>query len=795
MKLSEKWLREWVNPPVDTQALCEQLTMAGLEVDSVKPAAPDLAGVVVGRIETVQPYPDADSLKLCSVNIAANAQLQIVCGAPNAEAGLTVAVATTGAKLPNGTQIKSSQIRGVASEGMLCSAAELGLSDDSEGLLVLSPQAPVGKSLDTYLGLQDTVIEIDLTPNRGDCLSLRGVAREVAVANRMPVERPFAETPAVEGLDVVSVSIQDESACPVYAGRVITGIDTGARSPDWLRERLRRGGIRPISPLVDITNYVMLELGQPMHAFDRARLSGPIAVRFANANEAISLLDGGEVKLETDALVIADNSGPIAIAGVMGGAATAIQPGSEAVFLESACFSPAVVAGMGRRYKRHTDALHRYERGVDPGLQVAALERATALILEITGGQAGPVTVAGTPTPAPASPIHLRYARITRLLGSQIDAEEIADILQRLEMQISETAEGWQVTPPSCRFDIMLEADLIEEVARIHGYNRLPTRAQHVPAQIAPQSEDKLELQRLREVLLQRGYNEAVTYSFVEAQLQQQLKPDAPPVDVDNPIAEQYTQMRTTLWSSLLPAWLHNTRRQESRVRLFEFGLRFKRDAQAPLGIAQRLTCAGLISGSAHPEHWQESGREVDMFDIKGHVEALLASCVRVEEIRFTVGSNAALHPGRCAQVFSSDTSIGWLGQLHPKFKEVFGNRELPYLFELDCEKILTASVPRIAPIPEFPWIRRDLAVVVPESVNAGELRECLWSGQSQYLQTVNIFDVFRGKDLEPGFKSVALSLIFQDKSSTLTDKGVDEAVTELTAHLGERFGAKIRGQ
>lgn len=795
MKFSEKWLREWVDPSVDTATLCEQLTMAGLEVDSVKPAAPELTGVVVGQIDSVALHPDADTLHICSVNINDGEPLKIVCGAPNAAAGLTVAVATVGAELPGGLIIKDSEIRGVASAGMLCAAAELGLSDDSEGLLVLSPDAPIGQSLTQYLNLQDQVIEIDLTPNRGDCLSLRGVAREVAVANRLSVRSPVFDAAPVSCEDQLAVALQNESACPVYAGRVITGIDTLARTPDWLRERLRRGGVRPLSPLVDITNYVMLELGQPMHAFDRAKLSGSIVVRFAEENEAIMLLDGTELTLATDALVIADGNGPIALAGIMGGAATAIQTSSDSVFLESACFAPAAVAGMGRRYKRHTDALHRYERGVDPGLQAMALERATALILKITGGQAGPITVAGSATPTAAKPIHLRHARITRLLGSEIDASEVADILQLLEMQVATTAEGWQVTPPSCRFDIVLEADLIEEVARVHGYNRLPTRMQHVPAEIAPQSEDALELQRLREVLLQRGYSEAVTYSFVDEKLQAQLNPDASAVDVDNPIAEQYTQMRTTLWSSLLPAWQHNIRRQEPRVRLFEFGLRFIRDEQAPLGIAQRLTCAGLISGNARQEHWDQGARSVDLFDMKGHVEALFAASADAAEISFEAAVHPALHPGRSAQVQLAGKKIGWLGQLHPKFKEILENRELPYLFELDCEDLLRAQTPRVQTISEFPWVRRDLAVVVPEAVTAGELQQALSLQKSRYLQSVKIFDVFRGKDLEDGFKSIALGLIFLDKSSTLTDKGVDDAVAKLTTHLAERFGAKIRGQ
>ena len=794
MKFSEKWLREWVNPAVDTEQLCEQLTMAGLEVDAVVPAAPDLAQVVVGRIEACEKHPDADALQLCQVNIGAVEPLHIVCGAPNAAKGLRVAVAQIGAQLPGGMKIKAAKIRGVASQGMLCSASELGLADENEGILSLGETAEPGQALVDYLKLDDQVIEIDLTPNRGDCLSLRGIAREVAVANRLPLHGPECAPQTVSIDQQQPVQIEATQACSSYAGRVITGLNPQAASPDWLRERLRRSGVRPISPVVDITNYVMLELGQPMHAFDAKRLRGNICVRFAAPGERITLLDETEISLESDALVIADDSGPIALAGIMGGAATAMQADSASVFLESASFSPSAMAGMGRRYKRHTDALHRYERGVDAGLQSLALERATALILDICGGQAGPVSVAGSPQPAAKAAIKLRHARVTRLLGSEIDAGEITDILGRLEMQVTEQGDTWQVVPPSFRFDIALEADLIEEIARVHGYNRLPTRAQHVPAAISAQPERQIEMQRLREVLLQRGYNEAVTYSFVDAPLQQKLNPDAAAVDVDNPIAEQYAQMRTTLWSSLLPAWQHNARRQQARVRLFEFGLRFRRDAQATLGIDQRLSCAGIISGSAEPEHWQGARREIDLFDAKGHVEALFAAAAPCA-LSFIAAQHPALHPGRSAKVLRDGVPVGWLGQLHPELKKQMGNRELPYVFELDCEAMLTGHVPRASEIPEFPWVRRDLAVVVPEVMTAGELVHAIWSQKPQYLQSVNVFDIFRGQDLETGFKSIALGLIFQDKSSTLTDQGVDDAVAQLTDHLGGRLGAKVRGQ
>lgn len=792
MKFSENWLREWVNPPVDTDTLCEQLTMAGLEVDSLKPAAPTLDGVVVGRIIGAEKHPNADSLQLCTVEIGATEPLSIVCGAPNARAGLMVAVAQAGVSLPSGMQIKQTEIRGAASQGMLCSASELGVSEDSEGLLELDADAAPGTALAAHLQLQDQVIEIDLTPNRGDCLSLRGVAREVGVANRLAVTMPPLMPVAVAHSNEQVVHIEAESACSSYAGRIISGLDTQARTPDWLRERLRRAGLRAISPVVDITNYIMLELGQPMHAFDHASLQGTVTVRYALDGETITLLDGGEVKLQTDTLVIAHAAGPIALAGIMGGAQTAVQADSASVFLESACFTPAVVAGMGRRYKRHTDALHRYERGVDPGLQRVAIERASALIVQICGGQPGPVTLAGEATPAARDAIVLRHARVARLLGSEIPAAEITDILERLDMQVEAQSGIWNVTPPSFRFDIALEADLIEEVARVHGYNRLPARCQPVPAPIAPQPEQDVELQRLREVLLQRGYSEAITYSFVDKTLQGRISPQTLAVDVDNPIAEQYAQMRTSLWSSLLPAWQHNARRQGQRIRLFEFGLRFSRDPQAPLGIAQRMTCAGVVSGAAAPEHWDMPKRGVDLFDVKGDVQALFA--FNRGTLTFEPSTHPALHPGRSAAIVLGKHVVGHLGQLHPVFNKMFGSKELPYLFEVNCEQTLLAHVPRYEKVPEFPWVRRDIAVVVAEDVTAGALRAALLENKSEFLVSVDVFDLFRGQDLETGFKSVALSLIFQDKSSTLTDEGVDNAVAQLTAYLERRYGAKVRG-
>ncbi|MES1944061.1 phenylalanyl-tRNA synthetase subunit beta [Salinisphaera sp. PC39] len=796
MRFSEKWLREWVDPPVGTDELCDQLTMAGLEVDAVEPAGPALDRVVVGRIREVAPHPAADRLVICRVDTGEDAPRRIVCGAPNAAVDLVAPVALPGAVLPGGTEIAEGEIRGEASQGMLCGASELGLGDDDSGLMTLDPDAAPGTPLVRHLGLDDSIVEIDLTPNRGDCLSVRGIAREVGVRNRRDVAAAASDAVQADIEDRPEVRIEAEKACPVYAGRIIVDVDPAARTPDWMRERLRRGGIRPISPVVDVTNYVMLELGQPMHAFDRSRLRGAIRVREAEAGERIELLDGQEVTLEAGTLVIADDSGPVAIAGVMGGAATAVDEATREIVLESACFSPLAVAGQGRRYKIHTDSLHRFERGVDPHGQVAAIERATALIRTIAGGRVGHVTVTHGYPLWEDREIRLRHEHVERLLGCHIPGEEISEILVRLDMKVvSEDVGSWLIHPPSHRFDLALEADLVEEVARVHGYERLPSRPRRIAANLRPIPEARRPHDALQEILRQRGYDEAITYSFVEPELQAALDPEAAKVaiDLDNPIAAQYAQMRTTLWSGLLPAWRHNLRRQQPRVRLFELGLRFARDADAELGIRQTPTLAGLAAGPAADEHWDADRRALDFFDVKGDVEALLANVDG--DVTFEAARHPALHPGRAARIAVAGRPCGWLGQLHPKFQKILDVKALPYVFELDSEVLEAVPVPRFEALSEYPSVRRDLALLVPEGVPAGDLVATALTADVPHLQSAHVFDVFRGGDLETGFKSVALGLIFQDKTSTLTDQGVDSDVTRLTAALQDRCGARVRGQ
>lgn len=792
MRLSERWLREWVSPSVDTDALAQQLTMAGLEVDAIERAAPVLEKVVVGRIVAVERHPDADRLRVCQVDAGSGELLQIVCGAPNARTGLRAPTALIGAVLPGGIEIRRARLRGVESAGMLCSARELGLDDDASGLMALPDDAPTGAALSEYLGLDDALITVELTPNRGDCLSIAGVAREVAVLNRMPAAPPPDTAADVTAPDVRPVHIEAEADCLRYAGRIVIGLDAAAPTPLWMRERLRRSGVRSLGAVVDVTNYVMLELGQPMHAFDDAKLRGGIVVRHARRGEQLTLLNREEIALAQDCLVIADESGPIAFAGIMGGLDTAVSDGTARVFLESACFTSQAVAGRGRRYKLLSDALYRFERGVDPNLQVRALERATALLLDICGGKAGPVVESDVRLKLVAEPIRLRHDRITRLLGTEVAASEVEGILTRLGMAVEPDGDAeWLVRPPGFRHDLSLEADLIEEIARIHGYDRLPARERRVESRFRPVPESRVSADRLREVLVQRDYQEAITYSFVDPALQAHLQSDLKAIDLDNPIAQQYAQMRTSLWSSLLPIWQHNLQRQQGRIRLFEVGRRYHSDEQ---GISQEMMIAGLVSGPVYAEQWGERACAVDFFDLKGDVEALLGLGGDGSGFEFVADRHPALHPGQSARVVSGQRTIGWLGRLHPRLAALLDARDLPFAFELDLEAVRTVAVPAYVSVPEFPSVRRDLALVINESVAADKIVRCIRDAGGPLLREVRVFDVYRGESLQAGSKSIALGLIYQDNSRTLTDEEVETVVQGLQRRLEQTLGATIRG-
>lgn len=791
MRFNEAWLREWVNPDIDTDALVHQITMAGLEVDAVEPAVPPFTGVVVGEIVRCQPHPDADKLRLCEVSDGSQV-FPVVCGAPNAHEGLKAPFARVGAELPGDLKIKKAKLRGQPSEGMLCGASELGLEDLIDGLLELPADAPVGTDIRDYLSLDDTVIEVDLTPNRADCLSLRGVAREVSVLNRAPLNEPAIEAVPAAIDDTFPITLDDSDGCPRYLGRVIRGVDATAPTPLWMIERLRRAGLRSIDPIVDVTNYVLLELGQPLHAFDLNKLAGGIRVRRAKPGETLESLDDQTLELNDDTLVIADDSGPVALAGIMGGRPTAVAADTRDLFLECAFFSPLSIVGRARNYGLHTDASHRYERGVDPQLQQRAIERATALILAIAGGQAGPVNEAvdAGKLPVPAT-IELEAARVTRLLGTELDNADIVDILERLGMSVSETGAGrWSVTAPSWRFDMAIPEDLVEELARIHGYDRLPSRVPAGSPAGDSDREETLPLRRLGDTLRDRGYLEAITYSFVAPELLAKVDPEHRPLALMNPISADLGVMRTTLIAGLLNAAERNLNRQAGRLRLFETGLRFvpgEGDA-----LTQEPMVAGLLFGSAQPAHWDGKPRPLDFYDLKGDVEALLALS-DTAAFTFRAGSHPAMHPGQCAVVERDGQVAGHLGRLHPRLAADLDLPEGLYLFELALAPLCEGRLPRFEPVSDQPRVQRDLAFVVDAGVPAGDLVAAARAACDERLRQVHIFDLYQGEHIGAGRKSLGLTLTFQDPSRTLRDGQVNDLVEAVVSQLKQQFNATLR--
>ncbi len=796
MRFSEAWLREYVDPPVDTERLVEQLTMAGLEVDAVEPAAPPFSGVVVAEVISVEPHPNADRLRVCQVAAGGGAPLPVVCGAPNVRQGMKAPLATVGAVLPGGLKIRKSRLRGIDSFGMLCSAKELGLAEAAEGIWELPADAPVGADLRVYLRLDDCVIEVDLTPNRADCLSVEGIAREVAVLNRIDW-RPAAVEPVTPLHDErlpIEVTDEAKAGCPRYLGRLIRGIDPRAPTPVWMQERLRRSGIRSLGAVVDVTNYVLLELGQPLHAFDVARIDGGIQVRLGRPGEKLALLNDQEIELNGDELVIADARRPLALAGIMGGRDSAVSDATEDILLECAFFAPAAIMGKARRYGLHTDSSHRFERGVDPQLQARAMERATRLILEIAGGRPGPVVAAVATEHLPRKrPIPLRAAQIERILGRGFAPEEVTAILERLGMAVEADRPGhWRVTPPSFRFDIDIEADLIEELARITGYQNLPTRIPRLPVTLRTVSEERLSPVRVNALLCDRGYQEAITYSFVDAALQRKLAPEREPVPLVNPLSSDMAVMRTTLWTGLVQALRYNLSRQQTRIRLFESGLRFYRKDGT---IRQEKCLAGILSGDVFPEQWALPKRPADFYDLKGDVEALLALTGR-RTFTFRPESHPALHPGQSAAIVdrADQHRCGWLGMLHPVLAEELGIDQDVFLFELDQDVIEQRRLPFYRPLSRFPAVRRDLAVVVDEAVPAQALLDTVTDCIGELLIDLVLFDVYRGTGLGEKEKSLALGLVLQHPERTLTDDEVDRLIEQVLETLRQRFGARLRG-
>jgi phenylalanyl-tRNA synthetase beta chain len=792
MKVSEQWLREWADAPVDTDTLLDQLTSAGLTVDSAEPLAAPMDKVVVAEVLEVSAHPEADRLRVCSVDVGGGETLTVVCGAPNVHQGMRAPMALVGARLADGHKIRRSKIRGVESQGMLCSATEIGLGEDADGIVSLDPQAPIGQSLSEYLQLDDVIIDIELTPNRGDCLGMSGVAREIGVANKIPLQGPELQPVAAEIDDRFAVYLDTPEHCPRYVGRVIRDIDPAARTPVWMQERLRRCGVRPISPVVDITNYVMLELGQPMHAFDLDSLDSAIHVRLAADGERLTLLDGNEVALTAGSLLIADARRAVALAGIMGGLDTAVTDESRNIFLECAWFTPKTIALEARRLGLHTDASHRFERHASSVGQMAATERATELLMAVVGGRAGPLVDTCVEEALPSQPtITLRSARIERVLGMPVADATVVDILERLGMGVVAAGGQWQVTPPAFRADVSMETDLIEELARIIGYDAIPSHAPRADLLMFTREEARISDAAVRAVLVQRGYQEAITYSFVDAGDQAQLDPGQPPLPLANPITSDMAVMRTSLWPGLMQALEHNLNRQQPRVRLFELGLRFR---QLDGELLQQAVIAGVAAGPVFPEQWGAKTTDGDFHDLKSDVEALLALAGDPAELRYTPAGHGALHPGQSARIERSGALVGYLGALHPA---VSRERKLAlpvYLFELDLDSVQAGHRAAFKALSKFPTVRRDVSLVVDESVTAQAIRHCVGQVGIHVLENLELFDVYRGEGIDSGQKSLSLGLTFQDSSRTLTDAEVDQGVDQIVASLRTKFGAILRG-
>lgn len=791
MKLSEKWLRERVNPRLNTKQLAERLTMAGLEVGAIEPVAPPLDSVVVGEILSVIPHPNAERLRVCEVNAGEKHPRTIVCGAANAAAGLKAPVALPGAKLPGDKLIAESEIRGVKSSGMLCSAQDLGLEESSQGLLVLDAGARPGTSFAKLLGLDDVTLEVDLTPNRGDCLSVAGIAREVAALTGAALKVPKPRRAAVKSRKRMKVVLEAPQDCPVYAGRVIEGIDPHAVTPWWMKERLRRSGLRAIHPVVDVTNYVLLELGQPMHAFDLDRLSGGVRARHARKGELLTLLDGKQIAPEPGTLLISDDRKPLALAGIMGGLDSAVSDTTRHLFLECAHFRPEAIAGRARALGLQTESSQRFERGVDPALPRIAMERATGLLLAIVGGRAGPVIEQVAKRHLPASePITLRASRIARVLGHDVPTAQVTGILKRLGTKVKPARGGWRVSPPTYRFDVRHEIDLIEEIARVHGYEKLPPSRPRIDMRARPLPEGRVAESRLRTALADRDYQEVITYSFVDPALQKLLDPAVEPLRLANPISADMSVMRTSLWTGLLQTVVYNQNRQVDRLRLFELGRRFLPRTD---GLAQEPVLAGVVTGPAVAPQWGAASRAADFFDAKADVEALLALTGRAQDCRFHAARHPALHPGMTAEILFAGRHMGWIGMLHPELGARLGLIQAVGLFELALPAMQEGNVPVYRDISRFPAIRRDLAVVVDEALPAENVLECVSRMAGNLLVNLELFDEYRGKGIDSGRKSLALGLTLQDSSRTLKDSEIEDLLARVVTALETEFGARLR--
>lgn len=791
MKFSEQWLRGWVSPQASRDELVARLSMAGLEVDSVTLAAGEFSGVVVGEVLATEQHPDADKLRVCQVSDG-NETFQVVCGAPNVRPGLKIPFAKIGAQLPGDFKIKKAKLRGVESNGMLCSQSELQVGEGNDGLMELPADAPTGEDFRVYLGLDDASIEVDLTPNRGDCLSLAGLAREVGALYAAPVTRPVIAAVASVNDDVRPVEVLAPAACPRFLGRVVRNVDLSRATPLWMVERLRRSEVRSIDAAVDITNYVMIELGQPMHAYDLAEIDGGIRVRMAEEGEKITLLDGQEVALRSDTLVIADHARLLGIAGVMGGENSGVTAKTRDVFLEAAFFEPISVAGKARSYGLHTDASHRFERGVDSNLAREAMERATALLLDIAGGEPGPIIESVSPEHLPQiAPITLRAERVSQMLGLELGSSEIEALLTGLGLGVEASGEAqWSVEVPSHRFDISLEVDLIEELARLYGYNRLPVR--YPQARLAPQAspEARSDLPDLRRLLVARGYQEAITYSFIDPKLFELFSPGVEPLLLANPISTDMAAMRASLWPGLVKALQHNLNRQQDRVRLFESGLRFVGQLD---GLKQEPMLAGVVCGSRLPEGWAQGRETVDFFDVKADVEAVLGFAGALDAFTFVPGQHPALHPGQTARIERDGQEVGYLGALHPELVKSLGLDRAVFLFELVLAEVSEGRLPKFQELSRFPEVRRDLALLADRDVAASAVMEVIRENAGEWLTDLRLFDVYQGKGIDPHRKSLAVGLTWQHPSRTLNDDEVNTTTQAILTSLEQRLNATLR--
>ena len=786
MKFSEQWLREWVNPNLASEALGHLLTMAGLEVESHTTAAPAFSGVVVAEVKSVRKHENADRLRVCEVDIGTGELQQIVCGAPNVSEGAKVPCATLGALLPGDFKIKATKMRGVASNGMLCSGQELGIPDGVDGLLLLPQDAPVGVNLRDYLALDDTVIELKITPNRADCLSIRGIAREVAALTASPLQAPTVSPVPVTITSQRGVKLSAGAACGRYLGRVIEQVNAQAPTPAWMKQRLERAGVRSISAIVDVTNFVLLELGQPLHAFDHNKLQGDIEVRLPQVGERMTLLNGKEIALDADMLLITDQTGPVALAGVMGGANSEVDDNTTAVFLESAFFAPEVIAGRARRLGFSSDASFRYERGVDFTLQAEAMERATALIIDICGGVAGPVVEQVTELPA-RKPVAVRVDRVNRVLGMSLTATEMAAIFARLGLPFEQQADSFIITPPAARFDLAIEEDFIEEIARVYGYDAIP--ADNIRGRLAmlPLPEQQTPRAELRRVLVQRDYQEVVTYAFVDEQWENDFAANTTPIRLINPIASQMSVMRSTLLGGLLDTLSHNLKRKQNRVRVFEMARVFLKTATGEVEQPEKL--AGLAYGTRFAEQWSYQAEKVDFFDVKADIEVLFSP----RQLTFRRAAHPALHPGRCAEVLLDGKVVGILGELHPQWVQKYDLVAAPIYFELDLQPLLARHTIQAQAVSRFPAVRRDLALVVADTLEVDALATTLRAAASHLVTEIALFDVYRGKGVEEGKKSLAFKVLMQDTARTLTDAEVDSVMQDLIAAAANSHAAQLR--